>query len=1309
MNKSKILKRSLAIVLAVMMMVAMIPLSASAAAAPVISEVTVEVAASPSTGTQHKATLTGTDYAVEVPASPSITGGAVARVTLAAGNGYIHHAQASSNAEIAALEEAKNQNGQWVFKFTAAEVAAKKATFDVYDADVVKVGTYTISVSVTELERDTGVASVTVDGQYGSTVLEGNTYTITVPYAAPVAAATPAPTTYTATVKLNSTKSSVQNPVINAGGGDIAPTGSAGNYTIAGLKVTPADGSKAKFTVASEGGASTKLYYINLVKAEAFKSFSVAGERKAAEIDAAAKQITVYMPYGTKPTDGSWKFTPTFVTGYESVTVKADKANGNNTYEATFKSGEEVDLKTFAGELSATEANKKITDATLKLRLKYTADVTEDWTVKFDIPTSNPVAEITSAKVDNYVGTIDGKVITLTLPAAEREKQQILNLGVSNGNSVQVVGSGNPVVSGNTGDETATDDVLGIQFAANTLPNEATLRVAAAEGIDGNAADVQDYTLRIVTQEAKPAAITSATLEDAKGNKYAASIGTDYTVNFVLPYEYKTGIADTWKFYYEITSGSVLTAEADGANQPSKIKASGEAITANQAIWPVAPFNTATATSATEKLVVTTSSTNSHKYTVTFKLDSANAAAELSGLKLVKNDVTEVSKITATNSYAAVGTKDFVVTIPHRDYGDYNEVKPATGANVDNRAYVYGTLSDGAKLFYVDKTNHLVALPLTNEAGDTLASKLPHWAVNDPDEIPYDGVTKQTATNTVTALKLVVVSQGVNVSEEGTTEYDANFKMNNNGLYKEYTLTVKEDTSNTANQIKSVSLYDLTTKETVSATPVNYGFTLQVPDHFLRDPLVLTYDSDHYEIVYVQEKDANGDNKLLPLTFTDGARNANTGFSAALSILANQAAGEASIVERTSNDGVTPIEKDNTAITKLVSEPEAGGSTQEWLLVVKVDPADIGAELESVKIGEVTAKPDSSNKVTLTLPADTEITHVLPEFTLSKNATARVNGAVDAHVNGEDAYNLTAPIKVVVTSEDGNHTTTYTVEAKLDGAPSTSEAKLESVKVGAVTATPDSSKKVTLTLPAGTDLTKVAPEFTLAKNATAAVDGTAHVNGTSTYDMTKAITVVVTAEDGKTTATYTVEAKLADDQDPFTDVKKTPTAWYYDMLKQAKADGIIKGFDDGTFRPNAAISRQDFAVMLVNVLKPEDLANYTTPTFTDCTATYSQQAIAYLEAKKIVNGYGDGTFKPTKAITRAEVASVISKLLNLEDSNTTPFADDATLPGWAKTVIYRCKVAGIFTGDETGKFNASKNMTRAEAAQVMVRLQPKLK
>lgn len=88
-----------------------------------------------------------------------------------------------------------------------------------------------------------------------------------------------------------------------------------------------------------------------------------------------------------------------------------------------------------------------------------------------------------------------------------------------------------------------------------------------------------------------------------------------------------------------------------------------------------------------------------------------------------------------------------------------------------------------------------------------------------------------------------------------------------------------------------------------------------------------------------------------------------------------------------------------------------------------------------------------------------------------------------------------------------------------------------------------------------------------------------------------------------------------------------------------------------------------------------------------------------------IYGYPDGTFGPERNITREEVAAMLSRVLEYELSTPTadPF-DDVSADRWSAANIAAAKEQGIMQGDGTGAFGPSKLMTRAELATVLVRI-----
>ncbi|WP_339205713.1 S-layer homology domain-containing protein [Paenibacillus sp. FSL K6-3182] len=162
--------------------------------------------------------------------------------------------------------------------------------------------------------------------------------------------------------------------------------------------------------------------------------------------------------------------------------------------------------------------------------------------------------------------------------------------------------------------------------------------------------------------------------------------------------------------------------------------------------------------------------------------------------------------------------------------------------------------------------------------------------------------------------------------------------------------------------------------------------------------------------------------------------------------------------------------------------------------------------------------------------------------------------------------------------------------------------------------------------------------------------------------------------------------------------------WAEAQIKQAVSKGIVTGYSDGTFKPNATVTRAEFAVMLMNALKPAD--NDTTLSFTDPIAEWAQKAIAQASEAKIVNGYEDGSFRPAASISRSELAVMMARAAKADTTaaTVTNFADDSQIPAWAKGSVAAVKELGIISGRSGNLFVPNDTATRAEAVTIIINL-----
>ena len=178
--------------------------------------------------------------------------------------------------------------------------------------------------------------------------------------------------------------------------------------------------------------------------------------------------------------------------------------------------------------------------------------------------------------------------------------------------------------------------------------------------------------------------------------------------------------------------------------------------------------------------------------------------------------------------------------------------------------------------------------------------------------------------------------------------------------------------------------------------------------------------------------------------------------------------------------------------------------------------------------------------------------------------------------------------------------------------------------------------------------------------------------------------------------------------DPTTNISFSDISghWAEAKIKQAVSNGIVNGYLDGTFKPNHTVTRAEFAVMLMNALKPQ--GEGVELIFTDKAkiGAWAQKAVAQAVQAGIINGYADGTFGPSAQVTRAEMAVMIANALKVptEGNAATPFADDKAIPAWVKGSVAALSELGIVKGMGDNKFNSSTQTTRAETVIVLMNM-----
>ncbi|MDF2630842.1 MAG: lectin, partial [Symbiobacteriaceae bacterium] len=146
----------------------------------------------------------------------------------------------------------------------------------------------------------------------------------------------------------------------------------------------------------------------------------------------------------------------------------------------------------------------------------------------------------------------------------------------------------------------------------------------------------------------------------------------------------------------------------------------------------------------------------------------------------------------------------------------------------------------------------------------------------------------------------------------------------------------------------------------------------------------------------------------------------------------------------------------------------------------------------------------------------------------------------------------------------------------------------------------------------------------------------------------------------------------------------------------------ILGYPDGTFGPERSITRAEVATVLARILEL-DYTDTKNPGFTDTVdgAWYNGYVNA-IRKSGIMIGYPDGSFGPNAPITRAEIATVLARLRGLSLAAEAAFAD--TIGHWSQQYVSAVRKEGIMNGYPDGTFKPQQNMTRAEFVTAINRL-----
>ena len=452
-------------------------------------------------------------------------------------------------------------------------------------------------------------------------------------------------------------------------------------------------------------------------------------------------------------------------------------------------------------------------------------------------------------------------------------------------------------------------------------------------------------------------------------------------------------------------------------------------------------------------------------------------------------------------------------------------------------------------------------------------------------------------------------------------------------------------------------------------------------------------------------KSSNADVNSVTVAGVEATAGENNTYTVTLPYGTDVTAGSFVIVTSDAGATVGALTNEGNVWTFTVTA-EDGVTSKTYTVTVSFTeaPKSNDAGVSSITVAGVEATAGENNTYTVTLPYGTTV--MADSFVI---VTSDSGATVGALTNEGNVWTFT------VTAEDGVTSKTYTVTVSFTEAPKSNDAGVSSITVAGFKAVAGANNSYTVTVPYGT-VVKTGSFVIVTRHPRAAVS--ALTNTRNIWSFT------VTAEDGVTTAVYTVTVNTAalpepitpgvDNKKPaskpevklpFTDVSTSD--WFYDDVAFVYENGLFSGTDSRSFSPNASMTR----AMLVTVLYRLEGEPTVTgrSSFTDVrSGAYYEKAVIWAAANGIVTGTDSTSFSPDAKVTREQLAAILYRYVQYRKLDTdasaklNSFTDADSVSAYASEALGWAVSESLING-ASGKLMPKGDATRAQVAAILHR------
>ncbi len=434
-----------------------------------------------------------------------------------------------------------------------------------------------------------------------------------------------------------------------------------------------------------------------------------------------------------------------------------------------------------------------------------------------------------------------------------------------------------------------------------------------------------------------------------------------------------------------------------------------------------------------------------------------------------------------------------------------------------------------------------------------------------------------------------------------------------------------------------------------------------------------------------------------------------------------------------------PLQVGENIFKVTITAPD--GVTKKTYTITVMRAGSNNANLQTLQVSPGTLKPIFSPDINA---YTVHVARSVSAVTLTANPADReARVSMNGKVTTEDTITLdtdTMVIPIVVTAQDGGKKTyTVTVEREKSG-----NAHLRNLTVNHGTLTPAfSSETAQYQLNVGHSISSINLTAEGADpDARIAINGKVTTSDSISLNVgTTSINIVVTAPNGEA-KTYILNVTRAtapssggggggsrgsgrDRSDTTTQPVKEPEApkppieetqkpiivpsdvtghWAQERISEAIRRGIVTGYPDGTFRPNEPVTRLQWISFLVRALHLQGEGARLNFTDKGEIPAWGQSDVAVAVANGLISGYPDGSFRPNQEITRAEMVSILARILKLKPDKglQSSFSDSKAIPAWAQEDVAAVANKGLIQGRGNNVFAPNASTKRAEAIVLLL-------